>query len=91
MQEVFLELKMDSILGATLMMEWESNDLEGALKRFYTHVNFMFTGPLKKKTEEEKCSYLMLCVGEKGRNIYSTWTLSEEDAKKNWKATQMVL
>ena len=73
---------MENITGATPTIDWESKDLEGAWKRFQTHINFMFSGPLKKKTEEEKCSYLMLWVGEKGRNIYSTWNLSEEDSKK---------
>ncbi|XP_060084332.1 uncharacterized protein K02A2.6-like [Ylistrum balloti] len=42
----------------------------------------MFTGPLKGKSEPEKCSYLMLWVGEKGRNIFSTWTIDQNEAKK---------
>ncbi len=36
---------------------------------------------LKKKGEDEKCSYLLLWVGEKGRDIFNTWTLSADEAK----------
>ena len=43
----------------------------------------MFSGPLKAKTEEEKVSYLLLWVGDKGRDIRHTWTdISADDAKK---------
>ena len=45
----------------------------------------MFGGPLKSKTEEEWCNYIMLWVGEKGRELHSTWNLSAEDAKKREK------
>ncbi|XP_053380789.1 uncharacterized protein K02A2.6-like [Mercenaria mercenaria] len=36
---------------------------------------------VEKKTEESKCNYLMLWVGEKGRQIFSTWNIDAE-AKK---------
>ena len=42
----------------------------------------MFSGPLKDKSEEERCSYLMLWVGEKGCNIYSTWTIQAGKEKE---------
>ncbi|CAC5403651.1 unnamed protein product [Mytilus coruscus] len=42
----------------------------------------MFQGPLKKKQGDEKCAYLMIWVGEKGRNVYSTWDMSAADQKK---------
>jgi len=35
-------------------------------------VELMFTGPLKFRTEEEKCSYLLIWVGQKGRDIHNT-------------------
>ena len=47
------------------------------------HTALMFSGPLKAKTEEEKVSYLLLWVGDKGRDIRHTWTdLTADDAKK---------
>ena len=73
---------MENISGATPSIDWESRDLESAWRRFEVHVNFMFSGPLKDKSEEERCSYLMLWVGEKGRNIYSTWTIQAGKEKE---------
>ena len=37
---------------------------------------------MASKTEEIQCNYLMLWVGEKGRQIYSTWDLTNEQKKK---------
>lgn len=62
-------------------MAWESQDLPSAFKSFKAHCEFMFGGPLKGKSEEQQCNYLMLWVGEKGRNIYSTWNLQGDDKK----------
>ena len=42
----------------------------------------MFQGPLKKKEADEKCAYLMIWVGEKGRNVFSTWNMSAVVQKK---------
>ena len=43
----------------------------------------MFTGPLKSKTEQEKSSYLLIWVGQKGRDIYNTRSdISDDDRKK---------
>ena len=43
----------------------------------------MFTGPLKGKSEEEKVSYLLLWVGDKGRDIRHTWKdIKAGDEKK---------
>jgi hypothetical protein len=40
----------------------------------------MFMGPLKERGDEEKCSYLLLWIGEIGRDIYNTWTLTEAES-----------
>lgn len=46
-------------------------------------MELIFKGPLKSKSEEEKVSYLLLWVGEKGRDVYNTWAPFEpEEAKK---------
>lgn len=73
---------MDATIGAIPKMDWESGDLVAAWKSFKQHTEFMFRGPLLKKTAEEKCNYLMLWVGDKGRDLYSTWELSDDDKKK---------
>lgn len=41
----------------------------------------MFAGPLKKMGEDKKCSYLLLWIGEKGRDLSNTWALMTDEAK----------
>lgn len=62
-------------------MDWDASNLPDAWRRFKQHVQLMFAGPLKKLQETERCSYLLLWVGEKGRDTYNTWTLSADEAK----------
>ena len=52
-----------------------------AWRRFRQHVELMFSGPLHKLKEEEKCSFLLLWIGEKGRDVYNTWTLTPDQRK----------
>ena len=63
-------------------MDWTSKDLPNAWKAFRQHCEFTFGGPLKRKSEEEKCNYLMIWVGDKGRDIYNTWELTADEVKK---------
>lgn len=62
-------------------MDWQSTNLPDAWRKFKQHVELMFSGPFRHKDEMEKCSYLLLWIGEKGRDIYNTWTLTEDEAK----------
>ena len=75
-------IKMDEHNSKYPRMDWDAKDLPLAFKSFKEHCNFMFGGPLKSKSEEEKCNYVMLWSGEKGCNIYSTWTLTNEERKQ---------
>lgn len=63
-------------------MDWNSTNLPEAWKKFRQHVELIFNGPLKGKDEPILCSYLMLWVGDKGRDIFNTWNLSADDSKK---------
>lgn len=71
---------MESLGGAAPTLDWQSGDLPGMWKAFRTHVEFMFNGPLKEKSEE-LCNYLMIWVGQKGRELYSTWNFDEDQKK----------
>lgn len=62
-------------------MNWESSNLPDAWRKFRQHAELMFAGPLKKRGEDEKCSYLLLWIGEKGRDIFNTWALTTDEAK----------
>ena len=43
----------------------------------------LFCRLLKSRTEQGKCSYLLIWVGQKGRDIYNTWSdISDDDRKK---------
>ena len=63
-------------------MDWSNQDLLNAWKSFRRHGEFMFGGSLSSKNEEQKCNYLMILVGEKGKDIYQTWLLAEGEEKK---------
>lgn len=51
----------------TPSLNWDSRDLKTEFKKFKTHAEFMFGGPLNKKNEEEKLKYLMLWFDGKGK------------------------
>ena len=61
-------------------MDWDSKDLYSAFKRFHDYAEFMFNGPLTNK--EVQCDYLMHWIGETGRQIFSAWTLTNDEKKK---------
>ncbi|XP_050390435.2 uncharacterized protein LOC130013006 [Patella vulgata] len=61
-------------------VDWSSKNLPEAWKKFKQHVRLMFMGPLKKATQAEQCAYLLIWAGEKGRDIYNTFTVTEQEA-----------
>lgn len=65
----------------TPRMDWESSNRPDAGRKFRQHVELMFSGPLRAKEEEEKCSYLLLWIGEKGRDVFNTWTLTADERR----------
>ena len=54
-------------------MNWDSSNLPEQWDKFKVHVELIFSGPLKAKSEEEKVSYLLLWIGDQGRQIFRTW------------------
>ena len=54
-------------------MNWNASDLHKEWTRFKMHCGFTFNGPLAGKTEIQKVNYLMTFIGDKGREIYSTF------------------
>ena len=57
-------------------MNWEAMDLPKEWARFRQHCEFTFKGPLASKTEVEKVNYLMTYIGDKGRELYTTFTFA---------------
>ncbi|KAK2705853.1 hypothetical protein QYM36_016010 [Artemia franciscana] len=62
-------------------IDWNQPNLKDAWTRFSKHVELMFSGPLNGKSNAVKCSYLLIWVGEKGRDIFSTFVVL--DASEN--------
>ena len=62
-------------------MNWEAKNLSGEWNNFEQHAKLMFQGPLKKANEEEKATYILIWVGQRGREIFNSWGLSEAEAK----------
>ena len=48
-------------------MNWTSGVISTAW-----NCEFTFEGPLKRKGEGEKCNYVMIWIGDKGRDVYVT-------------------
>ena len=44
-------------------------------------IELMFTGLLASKSGAEKCSYLLLYIGQQGRDIHNMWTLTNDQKK----------
>ena len=63
-------------------MDWEAGNLLEAWKSFRQQVELVFDCPLVEKDEEVKIKYLLIWAGEKGRDIFNTWILSQVDSKK---------
>lgn len=46
-------------------MNWDASNLPVAWRKFKLHVEFMFTGPFKKKPEDKKLAAIFFCGSEK--------------------------
>ena len=69
---------MDLTGVPTPRMDWNSvNQLE-TFKKFRQQVELIFAGPLKEKEEDVQVTYLLLWIGDKGRDIYKTLSLTTE-------------
>ena len=58
-------------------MNWESPALKEAWTKFEQHARLMVVGPLSDKTQPQQVSYILLWVGEKGRDIFSTFNFAQ--------------
>ena len=64
------------------VMNWESANLPEAWRKFTEHCDLIFKGPLKEKEESVHISYMLLWIGEKGRELHGTLNLSTSERKK---------
>ncbi|CAI9729108.1 Hypothetical predicted protein [Octopus vulgaris] len=60
-------------------MNWDSDDIVEAFKKFKQKTQLAFKSFLKGTTAEEKVSYILLWTGEKGLDLFNSWDMSESD------------
>lgn len=56
-------------------------DLAQGLKHFKQKCELLFDGPLKPRTDEQKCQYLLLWTGDYALDLYNTSNLTEQQQK----------
>lgn len=61
--------------------DWSSTNLPETWQKFRQHADLIFAGPLSDKDEVVQRTYILLWIGQKGRDVYSTWTFSEDNVK----------
>ena len=57
-------------------------DLPQRFKRFRQKCELLFDGPLKARTNEQRCRYVLLWTGDYGLDLFNTWNLSSEEQNK---------
>ena len=62
----------------TPRINWSSDNLESKWTKFENHAKLMFIGPLAGKTAKQRCAYLLIWAGEQGREIFSTFDLTDD-------------
>ena len=63
-------------------MDWHDTDLPTAFKTFKQYCQLVFNGPLNKKEEKEKATYILLWIGEEGLKIFNSFELNDEEKAK---------
>ena len=61
-------------------------------RKFIEHWSLFEKTELKDKSEEDKCSYFLICIGEKARELYHTFdlppeTTTNEEGETTWTRT----
>lgn len=54
-------------------MDWTSKDLPTEFKNFEYYCELIFSGPLNKKSDQEKCTYILLWLGQEGIRLHKSW------------------
>ena len=62
-------------------INWQSRNLSEERRKFKDHAKLMFQGPLKRAGTEEQSAYLLIWAGETGREICSSWGLTDDQKK----------
>ena len=64
-------------------INWEATESVEAFRKFRKKCELMFKSILKEIAKEEQVNYLLLWVGEQGRDMYNSWAFEDEDERKD--------
>lgn len=71
---------MGELIGVTPpSFDWASNDLPNGFEHFEQYCKLIFTGPLSKKSDPEKVTFLLLWLGQEGIKTYNSWDLTDQE------------
>lgn len=62
-------------------MDFQNGNISENWRRWKQNMKLVLAGPLHDKTEEVKVNYMLIYIGQAGRDIYNTWTLTEDEKK----------
>ena len=65
----------------TPTMDWSATDAVRALSKFKEMCTLIFNGPLADICEERQVNFLLLWVGEEGRELATSWNLPDAERK----------
>ena len=57
-------------------MDFISGNIAENWRKWSQHMRLLLDGPFAEKEEKQKCSFILLYIGEQGREIYSTFTFT---------------
>ena len=50
--------------------------------QWHSKVDLLVDGPLHGKQEKQKCAYILLYIGDHGREVFNTFTFTANDTDK---------
>ena len=71
---------MDGVIPPAI--KWEFENLDEEWSKFEEHARHIFLGPLSGKSKKIQCAYLLIWIGDKGRDIFKTFDIEADDTKK---------
>ena len=60
-------------------MDWNEPELPAAFKSVKKYCQLIFDGPIRAKEEKGKATYILPWISDKGRNIFNSFNLSDEE------------
>ena len=74
---------MEHLLPRPTEIDFNASNLADAWKKWKQTMQLYLSTTMKQKTEEEKYSVFLFIIGEKGREIFNTWTREKNLGENN--------